>query len=165
MTRVRSSTLPPDALLQRYVGGADYVDCFSARVPVTPSLATLVTAFYTSWLFDLERGVLRVAANIRSSDAGVGRLARDETREFAAWRVEARAPHQLLLADVRGRTRSWLMVERPGEAGPIYFGSAVLRAIDPDRGKPRVTLRPLLFAHRLYSRALLACAVAQLERG
>ena len=69
-----------------------------------------MTAFYTTWLFRLERWILRLAVARPSTDEEAHQLARGEREAFAAWSVEARAPDQLLMCDFTGRTRSWLMV-------------------------------------------------------
>ena len=80
-------------------------------MPGEISLQEYVQAFYKSWLFRLERLILRWAVKKPSSDVDVDRLARGEAQVFAAWTVEDREQNQLLLCDFRGTTRSWLMVE------------------------------------------------------
>ena len=90
-----------------------------------------------------------------------------ELDEFAAWRVEARADDQLLLRDLTGRTRSWLMVsagEAPGSTR-LHFVSALLPKVNASTGKPDMGFgfKPLLGFHTRYSRALLGAAARRLS--
>lgn len=164
---VRALDLPADALLARYAGmpGA-YTDCYAIDLPAAVSLAQYVAAFYTTWLFRLERLVLRFAVARPSSDEQAAQLGAGAREDFAAWSVEARAEAQLLLCDLYGRTRSWLMVApRDGGGTRLYFGSAVVPRRDPRNGEPKLGGRfsALLGLHRLYSRALLRAAAARLR--
>lgn len=97
-----------------------------------------------------------------------GALARGERDTFAAWRVEGRAPGELLLCDFTGRTRSWLMVVAPtGGASPtrLCFGSAVVPRRDgAGRARMGSLFTALLGFHKLYSRALLYAARRRLAR-
>ena len=81
---------------------------------------------------------------------------RRELDAFAAWRVEDRAEDQLLLCDLPGRTRSWLMAASEGTRTLLYFGSAIV-PLSPG-------YRALLGFHKLYSRVLLRAAKSRLER-
>ncbi|MDP3858818.1 MAG: hypothetical protein Q8Q73_13760 [Stagnimonas sp.] len=168
MKSITSCALPEGALLLRYAGAQGYADCYRTEVPGPVSLAQYVEAFYTSPLFRLERGILKLAVARPSSDAQARQLGEGRIDAFAAWTVEARAPGQLLLCDYQGRTRSWLMVlplpERTGTR--LYFGSAVVptpRSVQ--RGRPAMgwLFRALLGFHRLYSRLLLGAARAGLS--
>jgi hypothetical protein len=127
-----------------------------------------VTAFYTTWLFRLERWILRLAVSRPSTDEEVRQLARGERDGFAAWSVEARAPGQLLMCDFTGRTRSWLKVApAAGTAGTrLYFGSVVVPLRDPKTGKRSLgpVHGPLTGFHKLYSRLLLGAAARRLAR-
>ncbi len=165
-TPVRAAPLPPNALLMRYRDAGHYTDCFATHVAGRPAQAAYVEAFYTSWVFRLERAVLALAS-LPSTDAGATALAAGRDDVFAAWKVEARAAGQLLLCDVHGRTRSWLMTisENEGAGGTLYFGTAVV----PEAGAaPGASLgfpyAPLMGFHRVYSRILLRAAAARLER-
>jgi hypothetical protein len=165
-TPVRAAPLPPNALLMRYRDAGHYTDCYATHVAGRPAHAAYVEAFYTSWVFRLERAVLALAS-LPSTDAEVTALAAGPGDAFAAWQVEARATGQLLLCDVHGRTRSWLMtvVEDADAGGTLYFGTAVV----PEAGAaPGASLgfpyAPLLGFHRVYSRILLRAAAARLER-
>jgi hypothetical protein len=84
--------------------------------------------------------------------------------------VEDRAANQLLMCDLAGRTRSWLMVA-PLQAGGasstrLYFGSAVVPVRDMASGQPRMGLlfKALLGFHKLYSRILLQAARSRLAQ-
>jgi hypothetical protein len=165
---VRPSELPPDALLRRYRDGGGYADAYLTEVPLAVSQAEFVEAFYTTWLFRLERWVLAVFARRPSTDGDARALADGSRNDFAAWQVEAREPGQLLLTDMLGRTRSWLMCEpvADGRSTRLYFGSAVVPVTDRRTGQRRMgwLFRALLGFHHLYSRALLGAAARRLVR-
>lgn len=149
---IAEATLPADALLQNYVESGAYTDCFSTEVARDIALDEYVEAFYTTWLFKLERIILSLAVSRPSSDEQAKALAAGELDTFAAWYVEDRAEHQLLMCDFRDHTRSWFMVA----PGRLYFGSAVV-PID------RPSYKGLIGLHRLYSRALLCAARSRLQ--
>ena len=149
---IEKGALPNDALLQKYVQSGAYTDCYSTTISSEVSLVDFVTAFYTTWLFKLERIILRVAVSKPSTDAEAASVVRGERDKFAAWYVEDRAENQLLMCDFRDQTRSWFMVS----PGRIYFGSAVIPV-------QKNSFRWLLGFHRLYSRALLAAAKSRLQ--
>ena len=163
---VRRCALPEAALSQRYRASGAYTDCFCAELPRPVTHAQFVEAFYTTWLFKLERWILRVCVARPSTDGEARALARGERNSFAAWSVEARAPNQILLRDFTGRTCSWLMVtsaERP-PGSRLYFGSVVIpmrhaasgqTSLGPVHGK-------LLGFHAFYSRLLLRAAARRL---
>lgn len=161
--------LPDNALLRRYEG-RHYTDCFSVVVPGTVSHQQFIQAFYKTWLFRLERLILKWAVKKPSSDDDVDRLASGEAQSFAAWTVEDRAQDQLLLCDFQGNTRSWLMVEGQGDhvSGEtrLFFGSAVIKNIEQDNGTTEMgqAYRILLGFHKLYSRALLKTACHRLRK-
>ena len=161
-------TLPTHALLTKYANSGAYTDCFVAEIARTVSHAEFVEAFYTGGLFKVERFLLGVLISKPSTDRQARQLASGELNEFAAWRVEARAVDQLLLCAIDGRTRSWLMVSAAPEPGRtrLYFGSAVVPAVNRSRGKPSMgfVFRASLGFHKLYSRALLSAAAARLAR-
>jgi hypothetical protein len=160
--RIEPCALPAHALLGRYRDSGAYTDCYGVTVPSDMAHARFVEAFYTTWLFKLERAVL-VLVGKPSTDTQARALAQGEAESFAAWRVEARAPDQLLLCDYRGRTRSWLMREAGDGGTRLYFGSAVVPVVDGNgRRSPGIAFRALLGFHRIYSRALLRAAVRRL---
>jgi hypothetical protein len=161
--RIAPCPLPTGALLGRYRDIGAYTDCYGVTVPGDVAHARFVEAFYTTWLFKLERAVL-VLVGKPSTDAQARALAHGEADAFAAWRVEARAPDQLLLCDYRGRTRSWLMREAVDGGTRLYFGSAVVPVVDARTGSGRMgrAFAGLLGFHRLYSRLLLRAAINRL---
>ncbi len=163
--KVRPQALPEHALLARYSGDGGYTDCYATDLPGHFSQAEYVAAFYTTWLFKLERAILKWLVAKPSTDQQAEELARGGRASFAAWTVEASAPNQLLLCDFLGNTRSWLMVEPRHEGGVtrLYFGSAVVaRNGRGGQRKPDLRFRALLGFHQRYSRALLAAARARL---
>jgi len=162
---ITTPPLPDHALLARYAGNGGYTDCYATDLPGAYSHAEFVAAFYTTWLFKLERAILEWLVARPSTDDEAAELARGGRQAFAAWTVEAIAPNQLLLRDFLGNTRSWLMVEPRHDGGVtrLYFGSAIVPRATRD-GRPRLgfSFRALLGFHRRYSRALLAAARARL---
>lgn len=167
MRSVQPCALPDGALLARYAAAGAYTDCYRTELDAGVTQADYVAAFYTGTLFKLERWLLGVAVGRPSTDAQALQLARGEREDFAAWHVEARSADQLLLCDLAGRTRSWLMcATTPGAPTRLYFGSAVVPARSGADGRPRLGLAfsALLGLHKLYSVALLAAARTRLAR-
>lgn len=165
---VRAAALPAGSILARYQVDGTYADCFVARVSGDVGHAEFVSAFYTTWLFRVERTILTFAARRPSNDKEAAELAQGLRDEFAAWRVEGRCHNQLLLCDFTGRTRSWLMTIHDSTGTPstlLYFGSAVVPSVDPDTGAASLgtTYRLLLGFHKQYSRMLLRAACAHLS--
>ena len=159
---VRSAALPDHALLQAFAAAGDYADCFATDLPRTVSHAQYVEAFYTTWLFRLERWILKWAIARPSTDDEARQLAAGAVERFSAWRVEGRAADQLLMRDeFTKRTLSWLMAEPLPQGGTrLYFGSAVVRKRDGGMGG---SFGVLLGFHKLYSRLLLGAARRRLE--
>jgi len=162
---VQTCALPAQALLMGYCKRGGYTDCFVIETDARVSLARYVEAFYTSWLFRLERLVLTLAAR-PSSDLQAVELAAGRGSVFAAWDVEARAVDQLLMRDITGRTRSWFMVVPAAGGTRLYFGSAVTATRHSKTGPAAVgaAYRALFGLHELYSRALLATARRRLQQ-
>lgn len=161
-----SCDLPPNALLRKYRDTGAYTDCYWAEIAARVTHAEYVEAFYTTFVFKLERLLLKRLVAKPSTDEEARRLARGELDSFAAWSVEARTPDQVLMADYMGRTKSWLMVAPVGDARTrLYFGSAVVptrdKAGEPTMGSP---FSALLGFHKLYSRVLLASAAAKITK-
>lgn len=166
MQAITPAALPADALLARYAGGNGYSDCFTTALVRSVTLGEFIEAFYTSRLFKLERAVLATLFACPSTDAEAAGLATGRRNRFAAWTVEARARDQILLCDLRGRTRSWLKVESSAAPGTrLFFGSAIVPAHPARSGRAALGtgFRALLVIHRLYSRALLRAAARRLE--
>lgn len=156
-----ASEIPPGALLQTYRVDGTFADCYRTTLPGRIPLAAFVEAFYTTRLFKLERLILALVGR-PSTDEDACRLARGASDTFAAWTVEGRNEHELLLCDMTGRTRSWLMVSPDGDdsATRLYFGSAVVPQRDRKSGEPRLGagFSALLGFHKRYSVALLGAA-------
>lgn len=161
MPDVTPVPVPMDALLLRYVGQAGcYTDCFAATLPKVVTLPEFITAFYTTWLFGLERAVLTVALRRRIRDSDVAALAFGATDRFAAWTVEARQDDQILLCDITGGTRSFLAVDTTANGGTrLLFGSAVVPSKSGELSRVVKLLTPL---HQFYSRSLLRTACHKL---
>ena len=157
----RACDVPRDGLLQAYVGkGATYTDCFEVMSPHAVALPELIEAFYTTWLFRMERAVLSVLMRRWIPDAEVHALAQGGER-FAVWQVEAREGSQILLKERSGHTRSYLAVSgKEGGVTRLIFGSAV---VAPE-GKPLgMFMHLLLPLHRLYAKALIRLAERKLR--
>lgn len=160
-TAVIPRDLPEEVLLARYAKGEHYTDCFSSDVGKVVTLEQFVYAFYTGFVFRLERLVLKWLVSKPSTDEAASQVAAGTRGDFAAWAVENRSENQLLMTDFRGQTRSWFMVEPvDSDHTRLYFGSAVMarRQAGERAGKPGLTYRLLLPMHRVYSRVLLAAA-------
>jgi hypothetical protein len=169
MLSIKACPLPVGALLGRYRGNGAFTDCYMTEIGQPVTNARFVAAFYTTPVFRLERLILAWALSRPSTDAEAEQLASGRLDTFSAWRVEERREDQLLMADVKGRTRSWFMVA-PGQAGRgpgtrLYFGSAVLPVVDRATGASQVSagFRALLGFHHRYSEVLLYSARARLE--
>jgi len=168
MSPIHRCELPADALLQRHAGAGAYADCYAVDVAGRVSHAAFVEAFYTTWVFKLERLILRLFASRPSTDDEARQLAAGTRDSFAAWSVEGRTADQLLLGDFTGRTKSWLMVAAAeGTASPktrLYFGSAVVPVRSRRTGQAGLgwMFRALLGFHKLYSPILLGAARARL---
>lgn len=169
MSTIQTGELPPSALLRRYQDKGAFTDCYFTDVPGVVEHARFVEAFYTTRVFKLERFILRWVISAASSDAEARELAAGTRERFAAWTVEARAADQLLMCDLMGRTRSWLMCAESPTAGPtrtrLYFGSAVVPHRVKASGQRRLNwvFRSLMGFHELYSRVLLRAAVSRLR--
>ena len=167
MASVRKRSLPAAALLARYAEQDAYTDCYVTEIKRAIALSDYIAAFYSTPLFRLERLLIKWFAGLPSTQQDVQALADAATESFSAWHVEARATEQLLLTDVRGNTRSWLMIEALNHGTRLYFGSAVIPRSVSANGKPQLSMafRILLPFHWIYSRALLASARMRLARG
>ncbi|MDM4764752.1 hypothetical protein [Pelomonas sp. SE-A7] len=165
--RVRPAELPAQALLQACRESGAFTDCYATELASSHSHADFVAAFYSTSLFKLERWLIACLLKRPASDADARALGAGRLEHFAAWRVEGRATDQLLLCDIAGRTRSWLMVEplSEGRGTRLLFGSAVVPHVDKATGQASMgwMFSALLGFHKLYSRALLASAARRLE--
>jgi hypothetical protein len=135
MSSIEKCAVPPQSLLSKYVVDGTYTDSYRTEIPGLVSLPTYVFAFYTTWLFKVEAFILKYTVKRPSSDAEANELANGTRTKFAAWDVEGRTENQLLMCDMRGRTRSWFMVMHENERTQLYFGSAVVPVKDSKTGK------------------------------
>src|SRR5688500_18754857 len=164
MAGIRAQSLPAHSLLSPYAANGSYTDCYLTEISGAVPQAEYVEAFYTTWLFKLERLILEWLVARPSTDHEAAELARGGRESFAAWSVELRAADQLLMCDFRGDTRSWFMAEPASRNGGavtrLYFGSAVVAHRDPRTGERRLKpqFKALLGFHKMYSRALLRAA-------
>ncbi len=162
---IEAAALPPGALLGRYEGKGGYTDCLAITIPGLVTQGAYVAAFYTTALFKLERLVLSVVLARPSTDQQARGLATGETATFAAWTVEAREDHQILLSDFLGSSRSWLMsvadTTSAAATTRLYFGTALVPR--KKAGGLSVGFRAMVPLHRLYARALLRAAVRHLD--
>jgi hypothetical protein len=161
MTRINRAEIPDGALLAPYQTKGAYTDCFTLDVSHAVSQEHFIAAFYTSWLFKIERSIIAIFVRMPSTDVQALALAAKQSERFSAWTVEARTQDQLLLCDYQSRSRSWLMTASLQTGGTrLYFGSAVLPR-RPDGQRDYAfwpVFRLVTPLHRLYSRALLRAA-------
>lgn len=158
--------MPANTMLAKYSVNGNYTDCYSTEIPGQIALPEFIFAFYTTSLFKLERLILKWTVVKPSTDAQARQLADQSTDKFAAWQVENRSDHEVLMCDFLSRTRSWLMVapfiEEDKTWTRLYFGSAVV----PKPGKSflEFRFRALLGFHQIYSMSLLYSAKLRLMR-
>ena len=166
--KIRKRPVPEDALLARYLQPDCYADCYTVDIPQIVTQSDYIVAFYTTWLFKLERSILKYAVSKPSTDAQARQLANAATDSFAAWTLEMRNDNELLLCDFQGRTRSWLKTApQPGENSGtrLFFGTAVVSAEyrNSDQKNDVPGFRFLIPFHKLYARALLHAARSKLN--
>jgi hypothetical protein len=168
---ITRESVPQDALLRTFRGGTHperwgrYADCFAVGVDRNVSLAEFVFAFYTSPLFRIERGLLRLLINAPSSRSDARAVADGTADKFAAWYVGQRTATQLLMCDRYERTRSWFRVApKSGGGTHLQFGSAVAARRGENSEIPQrpAAFELLLSFHIVYSQALLRAAKANL---
>jgi hypothetical protein len=150
MLQIRPHPLPTHALLTKYASAGAYTDCFATEIARTVSHAEFVEAFYTGGLFKVERFLLRVFISKPSTDLQARQLAAGELNELAAWRVEARAVHQLLLCAIDGRTRSWLMVSAaqvPGRTPPSSGRRRIRVRLERSLANPAERIQQTRYQH------------------
>lgn len=168
MPYITEAELPINALSAKCIKQGAFADCFYIDIPKEVVLAEFIKAFYTTALFKTERAILSVVTLKPASDAHAVELAAGRSKHYSAWVVEERVADQIILADISGRTKSWLMVQASDIDGCVatrlYFGSVVVPKKAPDGEKARMGLLFHLLGgfHKLYSRALLKSAYNKL---
>ncbi|WP_191601532.1 hypothetical protein [Marinomonas algicola] len=168
MSHLIEIELPEVALSARYRENGAFVDCYSVDVPKEISLEKYIQAFYTTPLFKIERTILSLATLKATSDKDAIRLSTNQTRHYSIWTVENRVDNQILLADVTGKTKSWLMVQelKSGKSSitRLYFGSVVVPKGVSKNGQASFgfVFHLLSQFHKTYSRALLNATAKKL---
>lgn len=169
MFKVEAAPLPDGSLLAGYHAAGAFTDCYTTETAAAVTSARFVAAFYTTPVFRLERLIIAWALGKPSTDTEAGQVAEGRLDLFSAWRVEERTHDQLLMSDVKGRTRSWFMVA-PLSTGSavrtrLYFGSAVLPVINSRTGTSGMSagFSALRGFHHRYSEVLLYSARLRLE--
>jgi hypothetical protein len=170
MFSIHKSPIPPSSLLNTYTSSGTYTDAYSTESIEQISLPAFIFAFYTTPLFGLERFILSKTIAKPSTDSQARQLADGQTASFAAWQVEGRREDEILLCDISGRTRSWLMVipiVHDRVVGTrLYFGSAVVPVKSVKTGKPSLgpVFAGLLRFHQMYSVLLLYSAKLRIKQ-
>jgi hypothetical protein len=148
-------------MLSAYSLDGAYADCYTTELASNVTFPEFVFAFYTTFLFKLERFILKWMVSKHSTDLQVKQLANGDLEKFAAWHVEDRKENELLMCDFLGHTRSWLMtVPVNNSRTRLYFGSAVVPIRNSKMGKPAIGFgfQALLAFHKVYSVLLLYSA-------
>jgi hypothetical protein len=164
MLSIKKCAVPANTLLESYVKNGAYTDCYSTEVDGDVSFPEFIHAFYTTALFKLERSILSWTVSRSSTDAQAKQLADGVLTTFAAWQVENRNEHELLMCDLHGRIRSWFMlIPVNADAGirtRLLFGSAVAPVQNQRTGKSSlgIIFNALLGFHKIYSVLLLYSA-------
>lgn len=167
MLPIQKCEIPAHSLLEKYLGEGGYADSYCTEVPREVAFPEFVFAFYTTALFKLERWILEWAVSRPSTDDEAREVADGLGATFAAWDVEGRRENELLMCDLIGRTRSWLMiVPVAAERTKLFFGSAVVLVRNPKTGKLSLGFiyHVLLGFHRIYSVLLLYFAKRRIMR-
>lgn len=167
MLLIKKCPIPSNTLLKKYSGNGTYTDCYSTEISGVVSFAEFIFAFYTTVLFKLERWILAWTLSRPSTDKQARELANGLGNTFAAWHVEERRENEILMCDLIGRTRSWLMIAPlDGSRTKLYFGSAVVPVQNPRTGKVSLgfTYQSLLGFHQIYSALLLYSAKLRIQR-
>ena len=165
MFSIEKCKVPDNTMLTRYSVDGTYTDCYTTEIPGLISFPEFVFAFYTTFLFKLERLILRWTVSKPSTDAQARRLADGNIEKFAAWTVESRSENELLMCDFLERTRSWLMIKDNGARTQLYFGSVVVPIQNSKTGELSLGsgVQALLGFHKIYSVLLLYFAKSRIK--
>ncbi len=166
MSQITSTALPDTAFLARYEAQEHtHTDCFHTSLSKDVPLEDFINAFFNTWLFRIERLILKLTVKKPSTDEDIAKLAKGTSSTMAAWVIEERDEDQLLLQVPNTPIRTWLMRASEGDQTHLYFGSAILPARRDSNGKPALghIFVVLMGFHRLYARALLSCAKRKLR--
>ena len=169
MLLIKKCPVPANTMLDRYSIDGAYVDCYSTEVSGQVSFHEFIFSFYTTFLFKLERTILKWTVSKPSTDALARQLSDGEIETFAAWHVENRSNNEILMCDFSGRTRSWLMTVPVNTASHVrtclYFGSTVMPVKNLKTGKLSLgpVFQALLGFHKIYSILLLYSASRRIK--
>jgi hypothetical protein len=169
MLSIEKCIVPGNAMLANYSMEGTYTDCYVTEIPGRISLAEFIFAFYTTFIFKLERFILKWMVSKPSVNTQARQLADGDIEKFAAWHVEHRSENEILMCDFRGRTRSWLMVTPlstvSGTRTRLYFGSAVVPIRSSKTGALSLGFgfEALLGFHKVYSVLLLHFAKTRIK--
>ena len=83
VSRIESTTHPKESLLLRYEQDGHYTDCFRTDISRTVTHSQFVAAFYTTFLFRIERFILKWAVSKPSTDTEAAQLADEQLRAEA----------------------------------------------------------------------------------
>ena len=170
MLSIEKCPVPTNTMLASYLKDGTYTDCYTTEIPRHIPFSEFVFAFYTTFLFKLERFILNWTVAKPSTDTQARQLADGTGEKFAAWRVENRNTNEILMCDFRGRTRSWLMTSPVSTVNDhrtrLYFGSVIVPTRNLKTGKSSIGFgfQVLLVFHRVYSVLLLYFAKSSIER-
>ncbi len=165
MFSIEKCKVPVHAMLANYSMDGNYTDCYTTEITGQIAFPEFVFAFYTTFIFKLERLILKWMVSKPSTDSQARQLADGRIEKFAAWYVENKSKNEILMCDFGGRTRSWLMVTPESDARTrLYFGSAVVQRRNSKTGKLSLGFgfQILLGFHKIYSFLLLYSAKSRL---
>ena len=165
MFSIEKCKVPDNTMLARYTVNGTYTDCYTTEISEQICFGEFVFAFYTTFLFKLERLILQWVVSKPSTDSQARRLADGNIEKFAAWTVESRSENELLMCDFAGRTHSWLMIKGNGARTQLYFGSAVVPIQNSKTRELSLGSRvqALLGFHKIYSVLLLYSARSRIK--
>ena len=167
MLSIEKCEVIPNTLVASFLEKG-YADSYRTEVDGHISMEDYVYKFYTSPLFKLERFILTWTVRKPSSDMQAKEISEGNTNKFAAWTLEDRREHELLMRDMADRTRSWFMVNHLGtKENPktqLYFGTGI--SPSPKRKNEKSSFGLFFIAmlpfHKAYSVLLLYFAKRQL---
>jgi len=168
MSKIVQAAVPCHALSAKYMQQGAFVDCYYIDIPKEVSLDNYIKAFYTTFLFKIERTILSLATFKQAIDMHAVELSLGTSENYSVWTVEGRVSDQIMLRDFTGKTRSWLMVQKSrvneGTFTRLYFGSVVVPKAVSANGQAKFgfIFHVLGKFHQLYSRALLNAAYNKL---
>jgi len=168
MPKIIETEVPLDALSVGYLKEGAFVDCYYIDIPKEVTLEQYIQAFYTTFLFKVERSVLSLVTFTLAKDSEAVDLSLGKTERYSIWTVEKRKSDQILLCEFTENTRSWLSVKVIKVEGVIttrlYFGSVVIPKSVSENGEGNFGFIFHLLGkfHKVYSKSLLNAAYKKL---